>query len=85
MVFEGGVKTKEEADADINAMMLLGSNLEGQKIWFCSVCNFSKKQKHLVFRHVDKMHYEFAISCELCGKFFSCVDGLMEHRRNIHK
>ena len=84
LVFEGGVKTKEEAEADINAMMLLGSNIKGHKFWFCSVCNFSKKEKHLVFRHVDRLHYEFGISCDLCGKIFSTIYGALEHRRNIH-
>ena len=84
MVLEGRIKTKEEAEADVNAMMLLGSNIKGQKFWFCSVCNFSKKEKHLVFRHVDKMHYEFGVDCDVCGKIYSSIDGLLEHRRNIH-
>ena len=78
------VKTKTEAEADINALMVSSVSDGGHKFWICGICEFSNKHKHLVFRHVDRLHYEFDVNCDICGKFFITIDASLEHKRNIH-
>lgn len=61
------LKTKAEADVEISSLMM-SSLTDLGKIWFCSICSFSHKRKEIVFRHVDRLHYEFNYNCDVCGK-----------------
>ena len=79
------VKTKDEAKADINAMLFSSFSDEGQKFWFCGVCNFSHKDKFRVFMHADSKHYEYGVNCDECGKKSSTLNALQEHKSRYHK
>lgn len=79
------MKTKIDAEAEINEMMLSSVNEEGQKFWFCGVCNFSYREKIKVFKHVDSKHYEFGLSCDICGKKSATLNSLQQHYRSNHK
>ena len=79
------LKTKEEADVEINSMMISRHDDQGLKCWFCGVCDYSNKKKDLVFRHVDLVHYNFSYCCEACGKITPTQNALFFHKREYHK
>ena len=78
-------EAKDEAKADINAMLFSSFSDEGQKFWFCGVCNFSHKDKFRVFMHADSKHYEYGVNCDECGKKSSTLNALQEHKSRYHK
>ena len=78
------LKTKEEADVEINSMMISRHDDQGLKFWFCGVCDYSNKKKDLVFRHVDLVHYNFSYCCEACGKIIPTQNALFFHKREYH-
>ena len=79
------LKTKNEAEIEINSMMTNNFDYMGNKSWFCNICNFSHKRKQFVFRHVDQLHYTFSYSCDICGKITSTMNAMFFHKRDNHK
>ena len=78
------LKTKAEADVEINSMMISSVSDLG-KAWSCCVCNFSHKKKDNVFRHVDQLHYGYSFSCEICGTISPTLYALYYHNKIHHK
>ena len=83
MILDILFKTKVEADVEISKMMFSSQNDQG-KCWFCSLCDYSNKRKELVFRHVDRFHYGFSYSCDVCGRISPTLHA-MEMNCKCHK
>jgi len=79
------VRTKSEADVEINSLMFSSFDEEGKKIWVCGVCNFIHVKRDKLHRHVDKEHYHYSYSCELCGRIVPTQNALMTHINNKHR
>ena len=79
------VRTKSEADVEINSLMFSSCDEEGKKIWVCGVCNFIHIKRDKLHRHVDKEHYHYSYSCELCGRIVPTQNALMTHINNKHR
>ena len=79
------VRTKSEADVEINALMFSSINEEGKKIWVCGVCNFIHIKRDKCHRHIDQAHYHYSYRCELCGRLVPTQNALMTHVNTKHR
>ena len=55
-----------------------------QKVWTCTKCDYSHRQKTVVFNHIDSKHMDNSYPCNFCGKSSTTQHGLNEHVRRQH-
>ena len=79
------VRTKSEADIEINSMMLSSFDENGKKMWVCCMCKLVLPEKRNMYRHIDQAHYKYSYGCEHCGRLVPTQNALMTHINNKHK
>ena len=79
------VRTKSEADVEINSLMFSSFNDDMKKIWVCGVCNYVHIKRDKLYRHVDQAHYHYSYRCEHCGRLVPTQNALMTHINNKHR
>ena len=73
-----------EADDLIQSKMSVIQDYHGHKFWQCSECDYRKKSKADVFKHVERRHVEIQVSCHLCSQVYGSRFELKTHMKFKH-
>jgi len=57
---------------------------EGKKHWSCSICEYSRKDRFNVTRHIEQKHLNLSIPCDHCDIKFTRRDKLKAHLKHVH-
>jgi len=81
----GGGDGNKEADDLIQSKMSVIQDYHGHKFWQCSECDYRKKSKADVFKHVERRHVEIQVSCHLCSQVYGSRFELKAHMKFKHQ
>ena len=68
----------------IKSRMILTADLNGERIWSCTECNFSHKKTTNVSDHIEVNHLVLRVPCRLCPLTFSTSSYLKKHIKHKH-
>jgi len=83
----GGDGNKEllgDREGWIKSRMILTADLNGERIWSCTECNFSHKKTTNVSDHIEVNHIVLRVPCRLCPLTFSTSSYLKKHIKHKH-
>jgi len=74
-----------EIDDAVLAKMIKIQDIEsGQRLWKCAECNYSKRLKGDVFKHVERKHINLTVACDICGLSYNSRQELKTHIKFKH-
>ena len=58
-----------------------------KKLWVCTACGKSNKQKHCIRMHIEAVHFpgRFLYDCTLCAKRFNGQNSANVHMHKVHR
>ena len=77
---------EEEVDpveAFVTNNLIEETDEEGRKAWKCGVCEWSRKSKFDVGRHIEQ-HMSLELPCPICQSIYTRRDKLKAHLKKIH-
>jgi len=57
----------------------------GNKVWQCSVCEFTRRKTSVVVNHIENKHLDSKVICEVCQITFSHFQSLKKHIKTQHE
>ena len=73
-----------EVDAVILSKMVKIQDTMGQRLWKCAECDYAKKLKGDVFKHVERKHVELTVTCDICSLSYCSRQELKTHIKIKH-
>ena len=71
------------ADAEVERLLmdkvLVNTDDMGRRMWSCGVCDYSRKLKNDVVKHVERRHLNLELFCSLCPSSFKSRNDLKVH------
>ena len=68
-------------DERVKSVAVAGRDVLGNKIWTCPQCEYQRRNKTDVLRHIRRNHIHF---CSFCVQFFPSPADLAGHQTNFH-
>jgi len=65
-------------------MMMVHSELYGERLWQCTDCNFAHKKTTNVSDHIEIKHIMVRVPCHICGMTFSTTSYFKKHMKHKH-
>ena len=56
----------------------------GHKFWSCTDCDYMKRSKGDVFKHVERKHVELEVHCNYCHLVYKSRPELLTHVKAKH-
>ena len=92
----GGVRLKSQARPEKTLAVTVNDNsaadeaiqeflVREEGVYSCKVCNFSRKIKQDVTRHIETHIEGVSYSCSVCGKTSRSRNSLRKHKSHFHK
>ena len=51
----------------------------GKRLWACTVCDYTRKLKNDVVKHVERRHLDLKLNCIICQSSFNSRNDLKLH------
>ena len=71
-------------DAVLAKMIKIRDIITGQRLWKCSECDYSKRLKGDVFKHVERKHINITVACDMCALSYNSRQELKTHIKSKH-
>lgn len=71
------------ADAEVEGLLMdkimpiMDDN--GKRMWACTVCDYTRKLKNDVVKHVERRHLDLQLICSICNSSFKSRNDLKLH------
>ena len=59
-------------------------DVRGQRLWKCLECDYVKKLKGDVFKHIERKHIDINVPCEFCPLSYCSRQELKTHMKMKH-
>ena len=59
-------------------------HLNGQKLWQCNVCLYTKRFKSHVVKHIERKHVKISMTCHICHLVCGTREQLKSHLKFQH-
>jgi len=79
-----GADGNKEVDDIIMSKMSKIQDAMGQRLWQCNECDYAKKLKGDVFKHVERKHVDITVTCNVCSLAYSSRQELKTHIKLKH-
>ena len=71
-------------DAVLAKMIKIRDIISGQRFWKCADCDYSKRLKGDVFKHVERKHINITVACNMCELSYNSRQELKTHIKSKH-
>ena len=73
-----------DIDALVLSKMVAVQDNQGLKYWSCNDCNYMKRSKGDVFKHVERKHVDLEVHCVYCHLVYKSRPELLTHVKAKH-